>query len=489
MASPRFIAIDRQQCVLRALDVEALVSEEHVVRTLWKFLGTVDLGAFTVSPKAVEGHAGRPGWEPRLLIAVWLYGLMRGVSSARELARETAYEPGLQWLTGLEEINHHSLSDVRVDHGAALDELFAQVLGVLHRHELITLERVTQDGTKVRADVDKSTVGRRDALEKHLELARRHIAEMNQQAAGQEQVTQRQKAARQRAGREREQKLQEALASIDRLQKQRTQDKSKPCQASPTDPDAQFMRTGDHGLAPCHNVQISCDAAHKMIVSVAITSDPSDARQLTPALDRIENQFARLPQQMMADGDYTHRGNVIAAAQRGVDFYGSWGALAQAPPAHGISEQYRNQAFRYDAERHGMICPQGQFLPYKTTHILAGGVHQQVFAAPRAACLSCPARGQCSPQNQMPKHGRAVSRLIEDPNVVQFHAKMATAEAKAIYKQRSPVAEFPHAWLKNKLGLTRFRTRGRARVRCEAILAALTYNLQQFFRLRPLALA
>jgi hypothetical protein len=89
----------------------------------------------------------------------------------------------------------------------------------------------------------------------------------------------------------------------------------------------------------------------------------------------------------------------------------------------------------------------------------------------------------------MPKHGRTVTRQIEHPTVIRFHAKMATTEAKAIYKQRSPVAEFPHAWLKNKLGLTRFRTRGRARVKCEAILAALTYNLQQLFRLRPWAVA
>ena len=469
--------------------MEALIGDEHVARTLWRFLGTVDLSRFSESPKAVVGHAGRPGWEPRLLIAVWLYGLMRGVSSARELARETGYEPGLQWLTGLQEINHHSLSDLRVDHGAALDELFAQVLGVLHRHELITLERVTQDGTKVRANVDKSTVRKRDVLAQHLELARKHVAEMNQQAAEQEQVTQRQKAARQRAAREREQQLEAALATIDRLQKARTQDKAKPCQTSPTDPDAQFMRTNDHGIAPCHNVQLSCDAAHKVIVSVEVTSDPSDAHQLTPALDRIENQFSRLPEQMIADGDFTNRNNVIEAAERGVDFYGSWGALREAPPAHGIAEAYRTSAFHYDAERHVMVCPQGQQLQQIKSKTLAGHLEQQVFAAPRAVCQSCPVRGLCSPQNQMPKHGRTVTRQIEDPRVTQFHAKMTTEQGKAIYKQRSPVAEFPHAWLKNKLGLTRFRTRGRARVKCEAMLAALTYNLQQLFRLRPLAVA
>jgi transposase len=471
------------------MDVEALIGDEHVARTLWRFLGTLDLSRFSESPKAVEGHAGRPGWEPRLLIAVWLYGLMRGVSSARELARETGYEPGLQWLTGMQEINHHSLSDLRVNQGAALDELFSQVLGVMHRHELITLERVTQDGTKVRANVDKSTMGRRDALERHLELARKHVAEMNQQAAEQEQVTQRQKAARQRAAREREQHLQDALNTIERLQKARTQDKQKPCQASPSDPDAQFMRTGDHGIAPCHNVQLSCDAEHKVILSVGITSDPSDAHQLTPALDRIETQFSRLPEQMIADGDFTNRKNVIAAAERGVDFFGSWRARANTPSPYGIADAYRNDAFDYDAERHTMVCPRGQVLPLIRSISLAGHVHQQVFAAPRAVCLACPARGQCSPQNAMPKHGRTVTRHIEHPSLVLFHAKMATVEAKAIYKQRSPVAEFPHAWLKNKLGLTRFRTRGRMRVTCEALLAALTYNLQQLFRLRPLAVA
>ena len=487
--TPRFVLIDRQQFVLRAVDVEQLVGEDHVVRTLWKFLGTLDLSRFTPSPKAVEGHVGRPAWEPRLLIAVWLYGLMRGVNSARQLARESAYEPGLQWLTGLQEINHHSLSDLRVDYGAALDELFAQVLGVLHRHELITLERVTQDGTKVRADVDKSSFGRRDALAEHLELARKHVSELNQQNADQDQATKRQTAARQRAAREREQRLQAAMDTVDRLQSEKRQEKSKPCQVSPTDTDAQFMRTGDHGIAPCHNVQLSCDAAHKVIVSVAVTSDPSDAYQLLPALDRIEKQWSRAPRQMIADGDYTNRLNVVSTAQRGVDFYGSWGSQEETSSPHGIAEAYRTAAFQYDSSREIMICPQGQELRRIAKQALAGEAHHHVYAAPRATCQACPVRDRCTPQNQMHKHGRAVRRLIEDPNVVQFRAKMATEEAKAIYKQRSPVAEFPHAWLKSKLALTRFRTRGRVRVKCEVLLAALTYNLQQLFRLRPAALA
>ena len=78
----------------------------------------------------------------------------------------------------------------------------------------------------------------------------------------------------------------DALATLERLQKDEGQDKDKPGQASPTDPDAQFMRTADHGLAPCHNVQVSVDAAHKLIVAVAVTSQPSDGHQLKPAFAR-----------------------------------------------------------------------------------------------------------------------------------------------------------------------------------------------------------
>jgi transposase len=66
-----------------------------------------------------------------LLISVWLYAYSRGISSAREVARQCAFEPGLQWLCGLEAISHRTLSGFRSENKAALDDLFVQVLGML----------------------------------------------------------------------------------------------------------------------------------------------------------------------------------------------------------------------------------------------------------------------------------------------------------------------------------------------------------------------
>ena len=103
--------------------------------------------------------------------------------------------------------------------------------------------------------------------------------------------------------------------------------------------------------------------------------------------------------------------------------------------------------------------------------------------AARENCLVCEMRRHCTPNNKMEKHGRAVSIRLEDDRVDAFLARMETEEAKAIYKKRAPLAEFPNAWLKTKLNWARVRSRGLKRVTAEAIWPALTYNLQRYLAL------
>jgi transposase len=485
-AIPRFEPINRKQFVLRSIDVEALIEADHAARNIWEVLGELELSRFAAKVKAVQGGAGRNAWDPRLLIGMWLYAYSRGISSAREIERQCNYEPGLQWLTGLQVVNHHTLSDFRVEQGEELQQLFVQVLAMLHLKKLIVLERVTQDGTKIRANVNKKTFSREGKIRAHLEVAQQQVAQM--QAEQEQEQRGRQAAAQQRAKREREQNLREALEEVQRLQREKKWDKDKPCQASITDADAQFMRTGDHGLAPCYNVQLTTDAAHGFIVGVAVSKDPSDAGQLEPALERAQELLGRYPQQVLADGDYTNRAAVIAASERGVDFYGSW-RETESQPGYGIAAEFHPRNFVYDGERNEFICPQGKRLSQRTTVVLCGEARTDVFSAAQQDCQSCLERERCTPRNQMQRHGRSISRLREDPRVQQFKDKMATAEAKAIYKTRSPIAEFPHAWLKSKLNFTRFRCRGLMKTSVEAVWACLTHNLQRYFALRRLQVA
>lgn len=481
--APRFEAIDRQQVVLEPLDIEQLIPLGHPARNVWEILGRLDLSRFLGPVKAVEGHAGRNLWEPRLLIAMWVYAYTRGISSAREIERQCAYEPGLRWLTGLKVVNHHTLSDFRVEQGQALQDLFVQVVGILSMEKLVSLERVTVDGTKVRACVNKKTFSRAHKIREHLKVARQHIEQLQREEAEQQQRG-RQAAARQRAARQRVERLEEALVEVERLQAEKKWERDKPCQASTTDPQARFMRTSDHGLAPAYNVQLTTDARHKLIVDVAVSQQPSDSFHLLPALDRVKQQWGAFPPQAVADGDYTKREAVVGAADRGVDYYGSWSETSPERMAHGIHPAYHPSAFRHDQQREEMICPEGQRLGLQQIQAGSGGLQVYVYSAERKVCQRCRKRRWCTPQNAMRNHGRSVSVRQEPPAMERYHQKMATEKAKAIYKQRAPVAEFPHAWLKDKLKWVRLRCRGLLQAKAEATWVCLTYNLQRYFKLR-----
>jgi transposase len=174
-SAARYIPINRNQQVLYPLDVDRLVDEEHAARKIWRVVEQLDLSRFESETLTVEGVAGRPSHSPHLLVSIWLYAYTKGLHSAREIARQIEYEPGFEWLTGVGSINHHSLSDFRVGHGEALQELFEQALAILTMKGLIRLGRVAVDGTKIRADANKKSFRRGGKIEAYLKLVRRHL--------------------------------------------------------------------------------------------------------------------------------------------------------------------------------------------------------------------------------------------------------------------------------------------------------------------------
>ena len=484
---PRLVAVNRRQLVMRTVDVEMLIEEDHPARAIWELVGRLDLSRYYAAIAAVEGRAGREHTDPQLLISLWLYAYSRGISSAREVERRCEYEPAFQWLCGLEPIGYHTLADFRSDHQAALGNLFVQVLGMLSAEGLITLERVTLDGTKIKANAGGNTLRRQDKLAAHLELAREQVRLMEEQSAEEEQRTRRQVAAERRAARQRQSRLEAALREVKRLQGEKKEDPDKfVARASATDPEAHVMRNGEGGTVPSYNVQLLTDAAQGLIVNVEVTTDAVDHHQLAPALERCAQTLGRLPQQVVADGDYTNHASVKAAANCGVDFYGSWQESWKPGErdAQGRSAAFLASAFPYHAEQDCFTCPAGATLTHQAMQNREQGVRIHVYRAPKEACRSCALRSQCAPQKARPAWVRSITRSEEPAATLAFKAKMATPEAQQIYHQRSRIAEFPHAWIKERCGLRQFRCRGRLKATLEAPWASLSYNLTRWFALR-----
>ena len=131
IAKVRVRTVDRAQTMLAQIWVDELIPANHKARAIWELTGRLDLSRFEEPIKARQGSAGRSAWDPRLMVSLWVYGYSEGIGSAREIERLLEWEPGLQWLGGLETVNHHTLSDFRVEKREALNGLFTKLLAML----------------------------------------------------------------------------------------------------------------------------------------------------------------------------------------------------------------------------------------------------------------------------------------------------------------------------------------------------------------------
>jgi len=290
----------------------------------------LDLSRFYAAIQARGSDPGRPAIDPKVLVALWLYATSEGVGSARELARLCERHDAYRWLCGGVRVNHHTLSDFRVEHGAALDALLTQVLGVMLHQGLVRLERVTQDGMRVRASAGAASFRREATLRRCVEAAREQVAAVKE--AGERPAdprTARQQAAAARAAREREKRVTRALAELPAARDAKREDAAKAnARVSMTDPDARVMKMADGGYRPAYNVQLATAVEGRVIVGVQVTNAGTDLAQLTPMRAAVEQRTGQQPREYLVDGGFVQLESIAAAAADGVTVY----APVRKPP-------------------------------------------------------------------------------------------------------------------------------------------------------------
>lgn len=474
--------VQRNQMVLRPLEVEKLLGPEHPARAIWDLVGGCDLERFYDKIEAVEGQAGRSPYDPRLLISLWVYSYMEGIAWGREIERRLAYDPAYMWLTGGEKIGAHTLTDFRTARGEELKDLFLQVLAVMEQEGLVDLQQVTQDGTKISAAAGADTFRRKKTIQEHLERARQRVEELSQGDEGKkEERTQQALAAQKRGAQEKLERMEKALKEIAALEKEGKE--AEKVRVSLSDPEARIMKQNNHGFSPSYNAQFTTDAKQIVIVSVEVTQDGNDAAQLQPAMQRVEEEAGKAPEQVIADGSYSNRNNIVEMDKSHIDLIGPVpDGSAQKETLYqirGVTEAFRPEAFTFDATKNCYTCPVGKSLPYKRKNVLPGQT-KYTYQAAKADCQGCGHRSQCCGKS---KNGRSIVRGEDSEEVKKFRSKMETEAAKEIYKKRGAVAEFPHLCIKDRFGLRRFSVRGLVKVNVEGLWVALTFNVQQWMRL------
>lgn len=421
---PRLRVACRDQVVMRMLSLDQMLPPDDEARTVVAFVEQADLSELYDSIRAVEGGPGRSPIDPQILLSLWLYATIKGVGSARALEWQCKFHLAYQWICGDVSVNDHTLSDFRVDHAEILDRLLTRQIAQLMSVGAVTLERVAQDGVRVRASAGTSSFRRKPTLEECLVAAEAQVTSLQEEVRNDPgAATRREQAARVRAAREREQRVRDALeacAEVQAAKEQRGRGSLKqPARGSTTDPDARKMKMPDGGTRPAFNVQFATDTASQVIVGVDALTAGSDCGQLSPMSAQIESRTGQRPQAHLADGGYISNDDIDELNDPGD------GPKIYLP----VREAEKKRAQGLD---------------------------------PFAALSS------------------------DTPQRSEWRQRMGTAAAQTIYKERASTAECVNA-LARQRGLTQFRVRGLSKVKIIATWFALAHNVLRwaFFQAHP----
>lgn len=308
---PRLRYANRDQVAFRACSLNELLPEDHEVRTVWNYVEGMDLTALYNDIAAVEGHPGHPPADPRILFTLWLYATLRGVGSARELDRLCADRTPYMWICGDVSMNYHTLSDFRTKHVDLLDRLLTESVASLMAEGLVTLDRVAQDGMKVRANAGAASFRRKATLEALLVEAKQQVEALRSELeADPAAAKDRQRAARQRAAEEREKRVRAALNQIPQIEAAKKAAEKDKARASTTDADARTMKMGDGGFRPAFNVQYATATDSQVITGVDVTNSGGDQGQLAPMVAQHETRYGNTPDEMLVDGGFAKKEDI-----------------------------------------------------------------------------------------------------------------------------------------------------------------------------------
>jgi transposase len=405
----------RNQIEFQECSLDELLPEEHEARIVWAYVGGLDLTELQQRIQAVEGGPGQAPADPRILMALWLYGTLRGVGSARELNRLCTQHVAYRWLCGGVSMNYHTLSDFRTQHVELLDRLLTQSVASLMAEGLVTLDRVAQDGMKVRASAGAASFRRQPTLEEALAEVEEQLRQLKQELDADPGASKsRAQAARQRAAEERARRVRAALEQLEEITKRKPPKDREKARASTTDAESRVMKMPDGGFRPAFNVQLATATGSQVITGVETTNAGGDLGQMPPMIDQHQQRYAEKPKEALVDGGFAKLDDIDQVEQGGTTVY------APVRPPRGSTR---------DAH------------------------------TPRAD---------------------------DPPAVAQWRQRMATDEAKAIYRERAATAECVNALARNR-GLQRFVVRGLRKVKAVVLWFALAHNLMRAVALRAAA--
>lgn len=453
---------DRGQIALLPARLEDYVAAENEVRVIDAFVEGLDLAALKIT-RAVPARTGAPGYHPRDLLKLYVYGYVNRVRSSRRLERECQRNVEVMWLVGGLAPDHKTIADFRKVNASALKKVWREFTVLCKELDLFGRELSFIDGTKIQAVNGKDRNFTAERLKKLLprieERIGEYLAELERQDRSEAE------SAPQKSLKEKLERLKERKAKYEQYQKELKEDGER--QLSLTDPESRRMKTRE-GFGVCYNAQIAVDPKHHLIVEQDVTNEVNDREQLAEMAVAAKEALGVEALEVVADCGYHNATKVKECEAAKITAY----VPAVESSKNANKGLYTKLDFTYDPEHDEYLCPNGKRLHFLTQSWDKG---QEVrYYANTQACRECPLRAQCTSSKT---EGRRISRRVDEPWTEAMQERVKARPE--LQQQRKGVVEHPFGTMKRGMDFGYFLLKGLEKVRGEFSLMALSYNLRR----------
>ena len=461
----RFIdGVDRSQSTLFPECLEDYIAEDNPVRVIDVFVDELDLGGLgfgRVEPRAT----GRPGYQPSVLLKLYIYGYLNRVQLSRRLVREAGRNVEVMWLTGRLAPDHKTIADFRKDNGAAIRKVCARFVALCRQLELFADASVAIDGAKFKAvntrDRNFTRAKMKRRLEQIEESVERYLHQLDSADRQEPSLARTTKTVRLK---DKIATLKEEMRRLENLEARMLATPDQ--QISLTDPDARSMATSGRGSGMVgYNVQAAVDTKHHLIVAHEVTNVGTDHSQLFSMARQTKGVLKADTLDVVADRGYFNSEEILACEEAGIT------VTLPKPLTSGSTAKGRfgKQDFVYVAADDVYLCPAGERLAYRYTNEERGLTLRRYWTT---ACQACAIKDQCTTGKE-----RRIARWEHEHVIEAVERRLDERPEKM--RQRRETVEHPFGTIKAWMGATHFQMKTLKRVGTEMALHVLAYNLKR----------
>lgn len=455
---------NREQSVLFPQSLDEIISADNEVRIIDLFAESIHLADFKfVTKNATEG---RPAYNPKDLLKLFVYGYLNAIRSSRVLEKECHRNVEVMWLMKQLSPDHNTISNFRRDNQKAIRQVFRHTVSIAAQFNLIGGKLIAGDSTKLRAQNSKKNNFNESKIEQHLVYIENKLNEYNKALEVADEDNK--KIIETEINKQNNRK-----DFYNNLSNQLQQNGDT--QISTTDPDSRQMITRNNITEVAYNVQTVVDEKHNLPIDYKVTNE-NDSKAMGPMLRRTKIILNTTDFTALYDKGYHTGSEIKKAVEMGVNIMVAIPGVASFAP----DERYNFDQFIYNQQQDCYTCPQQQTLTTNGNWYQKSKQRYIYFVKhyKTKSCATCPALALCTKN----KKGRMLERSEYQPYIEQ-NKKNIEANTKT-YKKRQAIVEHPYGIIKRQWGFYYITTKkGIKRASADVGLMFVAYNLRRLMNI------